>query len=70
MTLRDAMWLAVRDLYANSWRLLAVNAALGITLVASVLAALAFPLAAILVVAVGPIAATGGNTGSGDGWQH
>jgi hypothetical protein len=57
MTLRDAMWLAVRDLYANSWRLLAVNAALGITLVASVLAALAFPLAAVLVVAVGPIAA-------------
>jgi len=57
MTLRDAMWLAVRDFYANSWRLLAVNAALGITLVASVLAALAFPPAAVLVVAVGPIAA-------------
>jgi len=51
------MWLALRDFYANSWRLLAVNAALGIMLVASVLAALAFTLAAILIVAVGPIAA-------------
>ena len=57
MNVRDAMWLALCDFYANSWRLLVVNAALGVALVASVLAALAFPLAAVLVVAVGPIVA-------------
>jgi hypothetical protein len=57
MKIRDAMWLALRDFYANSWRLLVVNIVLGAALVASVLAALAFPLAAVLVVAVGPIVA-------------
>ena len=57
MKVRDAMWLALRDFYANSWRLLVVNAVLGAALVASVLAALAFPLAAVLLVAVGPIVA-------------
>ncbi len=57
MKARDAMWLALRDLYANAWRLLVVNAALGAALVVSVLAALAFPLAAVLVVATGPIVA-------------
>jgi hypothetical protein len=57
MKVRDAMWLALRDFYANSWRLLVVNTILGAALVASVLAALAFPLAAVLVVAVGPIVA-------------
>ena len=57
MKVRDAMWLALRDFYANSWRLLVVNTVLGVALVASVLAALAFPLAAVLVVAVGPIVA-------------
>lgn len=57
MKVRDAMWLALRDFYANSWRLLVVNTVLGAALVASVLAALAFPLAAVLVVAVGPIVA-------------
>jgi hypothetical protein len=57
MKVRDAMWLALRDFYANSWRLLVVNTVLGVALVASVLAALAFPLAAVLVVALGPIVA-------------
>lgn len=57
MKVRDAMWLALRDFYANSWRLFVVNAALGAALAMSVLAALAFPLAAVFVVAVGPIAA-------------
>ena len=35
---RDACVLALRDFYANSWRLVAVNAALGVVLVASILA--------------------------------
>jgi len=79
MKVRDAMWLALRDFYANSWRLLVVNAVLGAALVASVLAALAFPLAAVLVVAVGPIVAAlvhcavtlvrTGNLELGDAWS-
>jgi len=78
MKVRDAMWLALRDFYANSWRLLVVNTVLGAALVASVLAALAFPLAAVLVVAVGPIVAAlvhcavtlvrTGNLELGDAW--
>jgi hypothetical protein len=52
-----ALWFALRDLYANSWRLLLVNAAFGATLVALVLAALALPPAAILVVLAGPVLA-------------
>lgn len=57
MTPRDAMWLALRDFYANSWRLLPVNAALGAVLVTSVLATLAIPAAAIVVLAAGPVTA-------------
>ena len=30
MKVRDAMWLALRDFYANSWRLLVVNTILDI----------------------------------------
>ena len=30
---RNAMWLALRDFYANSWRLVVVNAVLGAALV-------------------------------------
>jgi hypothetical protein len=52
-----AMRLALRDFYANSWRLVFWNALLGVVLVASVLAALAFPLAAVLVIAAGPFVA-------------
>ena len=54
---RDALWHALRDFYEQSWRLVAVNAALGTALVASVLAGLAFPPAAEHLIAVGPIAA-------------
>ncbi len=48
---------ALRDFYANSWQLLLVNTGLGAVLVICMLAALAFPLAAILIVAVGPVLA-------------
>jgi hypothetical protein len=54
---RDALWLALGDLYANSWRLVLVNAAFGATLVALVLAVLALPPAAILIVLAGPVLA-------------
>lgn len=57
MRTRDALSHALRDFYEHSWRLLAVNTALGTALVACVLAALAFPPAALLVIAVGPVAA-------------
>lgn len=50
----EALRLALRDFYANSWRLLVVNAAVGAALVTAILAALAFPLAAVLVIAAGP----------------
>jgi hypothetical protein len=53
----DALVLALRDFYANSWRLVALNAALGAILVASILAALALPIAVVLIAAVGPPAA-------------
>ena len=57
MSPRDAMWLALRDFYENSWRLVAVNAVLGVVLVASFLATLAVPAAAIVVLAAGPVTA-------------
>ena len=53
----EALRLALRDFYENSWRLVAVNAVLGAVLVLSVLAALAVPIAAVLVVVAGPVAA-------------
>jgi len=51
------MWLAMHDFYANSWRLVAVNAAFGAVLVVAVLATLAEPLAIVFVVATGPLVA-------------
>lgn len=54
---REAMWLALRDFYANSLRLLLVNTALGVFLVACVLATLAEPVAGVLLVASGPLVA-------------
>ncbi len=57
MRLRSAMSLALRDFYANSWRLVAVNAVLGAVLVVAVLATLAEPLAIVFVVATGPVIA-------------
>ena len=49
------MWLALRDFYANSWRLVVVNAVLGAALVLAILATLAEPLAIVFVVATGPV---------------
>jgi hypothetical protein len=57
MTLRQAMWLALRDFYENSWRLVVVNSALGAVLIIAVLATLAEPVALVLVVATGPVVA-------------
>jgi len=57
MRVRDAMWLALRDFYANSWRLVPVNAALGAVLVAAAFMALVTPAAVVLVVLAGPVAA-------------
>ena len=57
MNPREAMRLALRDFYENSWRLVLLNAAFGIVLVASILAALAVPLAAVMVAAAGPATA-------------
>jgi hypothetical protein len=54
---REAMWLALRDFYANSWRLALVNAAVGAVLVICALAVLALPVTAVLVVAAGPVLA-------------
>ena len=54
---REALRLALRDFYENSWRLVVLNGAFGLVLVVSVLAALAMPLAAVLVVAAGPFVA-------------
>ena len=51
------MWLALRDFYANSWRLVVVNAVLGAVLVLAILATLAEPLAIVFVVATGPVVA-------------
>ena len=51
------MWLALRDFYANSWRLVVVNAALGTVLVLAALATLAEPLAIVFVIATGPVIA-------------
>jgi hypothetical protein len=53
----QALRLALRDLYANSWRLLPINAALGALLVAVGVAAFAVRAAVILVVLAGPVAA-------------
>ena len=79
MKTRDALWLALRDFYANSWRLVPVNAALGAVLVLAVLAALATPVAGVLVVLAGPIAAAlihcavtlvrTGNLAFADAWE-
>ena len=54
---REALWLALRDFYANSWRLVPVNAALGAVLVVAAFTTLVTPVAAVLVVLAGPVAA-------------
>jgi hypothetical protein len=51
------MRLALRDLYENSWRLVPVNAALGLVLAVVAVAALRAPIALVAVVLAGPLAA-------------
>jgi hypothetical protein len=53
----EALRLAGRDLFFNSWRLVPVNAAIGLVLAVGVAAALAAPPAAFLLVLAGPLAA-------------
>lgn len=57
MTPRAALGAAGRDLFENSWRLVPVNAALGLVLVAVGFAAVAIHAALVLAVLAGPIAA-------------
>lgn len=52
---RNALWLGLRDFYANSWRLVVVNAVLGVLLVGAALATLAEPIAIVLFIATGPV---------------
>jgi hypothetical protein len=54
---REAMRLALRDLYENSWRLVPVNAVLGLVLVAVAFAAVAARAALVLLILAGPVAA-------------
>jgi hypothetical protein len=53
----EAMRLALRDLYANSWRLVPVNAAFATVLIVLGIAAVAVRGALVLVVFAGPLAA-------------
>ena len=52
-----ALRLAARDLYANSWRLVPLNALFGAILVAAVVVAIPVPALGALVVLAGPVAA-------------
>jgi hypothetical protein len=54
---RRALGLALGDLYRNSWRLVLVNAALGVVLVFAVVCAVAVHALLVLVVLAGPAAA-------------
>jgi hypothetical protein len=55
MTARRALGLACGDLYRNSWRLVPVNAALGVVLVFSAVAAVAVHALLVLAVLAGPL---------------
>lgn len=57
MSLRRALGVAAADLYHQSWRLVVLNALLGLVLVGVVLASLAIRPAILLVVLLGPAAA-------------
>ena len=57
MKVGAALRLAGRDLFENSWRLVPVNAALGVVLVAVGMAAVAVHGALVFAVLAGPIAA-------------
>jgi hypothetical protein len=79
MTTRRALGLAVGDLYRNSWRLLPVNAVLGLVLVFSAVAAVAVHALLVLVVLAGPCVAAlahcsvtlvrTGNVALSDAWE-
>lgn len=53
----QALTLALRDFYANSWRLVPFNAAVGLVLVLAGVAALAVPAAVVVVLLAGPLLA-------------
>jgi hypothetical protein len=55
MTARRALGLAFGDLYRNSWRLVPVNAALGLVLVFSAVMAIAVHALLVLAVLAGPV---------------
>jgi hypothetical protein len=57
MSARRALGLAVADLYRNSWRLVPVNAAVGVVLVLAVVCAVAVHALLVLVVLAGPLVA-------------
>lgn len=57
MSLRRALGVAAADLYHQSWRLVVLNALLGVVMVGVVLASLAIRPAILLVVLLGPAAA-------------
>jgi len=57
MSPRAALGAAGRDLFRNSWRLVPVNAALGVVLVAVAVLTAAVHAAVVLAVLAGPIAA-------------
>ena len=57
MTLPRALGVAASDLYHQSWRLIVLNAMLGVILVGVILASLAIRPAILLVVLLGPAAA-------------
>jgi hypothetical protein len=57
MRTREALRLALRDLYGNSWRLVAVNAALGLVLVSAGVIGASAHAAFALAVLAGPLAA-------------
>ena len=57
MSSREALQRALRDLYANSWRLVAVNAAFGALLVCVGLLAVVVHAALVLLVLAGPLLA-------------
>jgi hypothetical protein len=57
MSARRALGLALGDLYRNSWRLVPVNAALGVVLVFATVCAVAVHALLVLIVLAGPLAA-------------
>lgn len=58
MKLRTALGVAATDLYHQSWRLVVLNVALGVSVLLVALAIIASPLAFLLVILIGPVALT------------